>query len=392
MVRPLCCDKLGMRKGAWNEEDDEQMLAFVTKQPTGKGIRRCGKSCRIRKTNVSRNDHVRHESFTPQEEELIIKLHSAIGSRKAKAIGDPLDLSSSTCVTSYNLVLSSLNNAFKSNTMGFHIFSHYDINSCWLFPRWPIIAQQLPGRTDNDVKNYWNTKLKKKLSAMGIDPVTHRPFSQMLADYGNISGLTRSQTRIASLNRDNNNKINNTFFVSNQEIQHIQQIPETFFPNFNNSVKTEPPEAAIIKTDSLDLLKQLQAITHVKDPSTNPDISLTQFHVSLASSSSSSSSTCSATLNDHQTTTPQQQQQAFNWRDFLIENSQDDESFDAIGGIEVVKGNNGNDNNNNNNSNSPLMNNGVDEGCDGSFVEAMLDGENDMLLDFPGLLGEPVYY
>ena len=35
MVRPLCCDKLGMRKGSWNEEEDAQMLAFVTKQPTG---------------------------------------------------------------------------------------------------------------------------------------------------------------------------------------------------------------------------------------------------------------------------------------------------------------------------------------------------------------------
>ena len=31
--------------------------------------------------------------------------------------------------------------------------------------RWSLIASQLSGRTDNDVKNYWNTKLKKKLLA-----------------------------------------------------------------------------------------------------------------------------------------------------------------------------------------------------------------------------------
>ncbi|KAM7252071.1 hypothetical protein ACFE04_023954 [Oxalis oulophora] len=43
-------------------------------------------------------------------------------------------------------------------------------------------AAQLPGRTDNDVKNYWNTKLKKKLSGMGIDPVTHKPFSHLMAE------------------------------------------------------------------------------------------------------------------------------------------------------------------------------------------------------------------
>nr|GEW88960.1 transcription factor MYB35-like [Tanacetum cinerariifolium] len=71
---------------------------------------------------------------------------------------------------------------------------------------WPVIAQQIPGRTYNNVKNYWNTK-RKKLSAMGIDPVTHRPSSQILADYGNISGLTRTQTRMGSLSRDNNNSL-----------------------------------------------------------------------------------------------------------------------------------------------------------------------------------------
>ncbi|KAJ0085558.1 hypothetical protein Patl1_08051 [Pistacia atlantica] len=46
----------------------------------------------------------------------------------------------------------------------------------------PRNAAQLPGRTDNDVKNHWNTKLKKKLSGIGIDPVTHKPFSHLMAD------------------------------------------------------------------------------------------------------------------------------------------------------------------------------------------------------------------
>lgn len=41
--------------------------------------------------------------------------------------------------------------------------------------RWSSIATSLPGRTDNEIKNYWNTHLRKRLLSMGIDPVTHRP-------------------------------------------------------------------------------------------------------------------------------------------------------------------------------------------------------------------------
>eukprot|EP01018_Ginkgo_biloba_P022504 Gb_23244 [translate_table: standard] len=43
--------------------------------------------------------------------------------------------------------------------------------------KWSVIAAQLPGRTDNEIKNYWNSHLKKRLVRMGIDPVTHGPLT-----------------------------------------------------------------------------------------------------------------------------------------------------------------------------------------------------------------------
>ncbi|PWA76413.1 duplicated homeodomain-like superfamily protein [Artemisia annua] len=140
--RPPPCDKLHVEKGPWTAEEDAKILAYVashgignwTLVPQKAGLKRCGKSCRLRWTNYQRPD-LKHDSFTPIEVELILRYHQAIGSR------------------------------------------------------WSLIAKQLPGRTDNDVKNHWNTKLKKKLSKMGIDPITHKPFGHLLSDYGNINDI-----------------------------------------------------------------------------------------------------------------------------------------------------------------------------------------------------------
>lgn len=46
------------------------------------------------------------------------------------------------------------------------------------FLRWSQIAQQLKGRTDNEIKNYWNTHIKRKLYGRGVDPSTHKPLKQ----------------------------------------------------------------------------------------------------------------------------------------------------------------------------------------------------------------------
>ncbi|EEF36712.1 r2r3-myb transcription factor, putative [Ricinus communis] len=67
--------------------------------------------------------------------------------------------------------------------------------------RWSLIAGRIPGRTDNEIKNYWNTHLSKKLISQGIDPRTHKPLnpnpssSQINQDRNqNISGSKFEET------------------------------------------------------------------------------------------------------------------------------------------------------------------------------------------------------
>ncbi|KAI4334346.1 hypothetical protein L6164_019048 [Bauhinia variegata] len=152
MGRAPCCDKANVKRGPWSPEEDSKLKEYIEKHGSGgnwialpqkAGLRRCGKSCRLRWLNYLR-PNIKHGEFSDEEDRIICNLFANIGSR------------------------------------------------------WSIIAAQLPGRTDNDIKNYWNTKLKKKL--MGLLPPSHRkpPFPSSLQ---NTQSFPSSQSLSSSMYR-----------------------------------------------------------------------------------------------------------------------------------------------------------------------------------------------
>ncbi|KAL2325693.1 hypothetical protein Fmac_024751 [Flemingia macrophylla] len=153
MGRHSCCYKQKLRKGLWSPEEDEKLLRHITKYghgcwssvPKQAGLQRCGKSCRLRWINYLRPD-LKRGTFSQEEENLIIELHAVLGNR------------------------------------------------------WSQIAAQLPGRTDNEIKNLWNSCLKKKLRQKGIDPVTHKPLSEV--ENGEDNG--RSQEKAPEVSNELN--------------------------------------------------------------------------------------------------------------------------------------------------------------------------------------------
>ncbi|XWS38601.1 hypothetical protein CRYUN_Cryun19dG0145000 [Craigia yunnanensis] len=106
-----------MNRGAWTAEEDRKLAEYIEIHGAKRwktiaikaGLNRCGKSCRLRWLNYLR-PNIKRGNISDEEKDLILRLHKLLGNR------------------------------------------------------WSLIAGRLPGRTDNEIKNYWNSHLSKKIN------------------------------------------------------------------------------------------------------------------------------------------------------------------------------------------------------------------------------------
>ncbi|KAK3140014.1 hypothetical protein QOZ80_5AG0394120 [Eleusine coracana subsp. coracana] len=120
-------ERLELRRGPWTVDEDLALVNYITDHGEGRwnslaqaaGLNRTGKSCRLRWLNYLRPD-VKRGNFTADEQLLILDLHSRYGNR------------------------------------------------------WSKIAQHLPGRTDNEIKNYWRTRVQKHAKQLNCDANSKR--------------------------------------------------------------------------------------------------------------------------------------------------------------------------------------------------------------------------
>ncbi|PWA85391.1 myb domain protein 40 [Artemisia annua] len=188
MGRQPCCDRAGLKRGPWTMEEDRKLMSFIINNgiqcwrmvPKLAGLLRCGKSCRLRWINYLRPD-LKRGTFSEAEEDQIIELHARLGNR------------------------------------------------------WSKIASHFPGRTDNEIKNHWNTRIKKKLKLLGVDPNTHKHIDE---EKKQDSGEKNEQCAIMS--KAENTEVDYSWTNTNQENSTSISKSDTYSHSFEDSFSINP--------------------------------------------------------------------------------------------------------------------------------------------------------
>ncbi|XP_061357154.1 transcription factor RAX2 [Gastrolobium bilobum] len=192
MGRAPCCDKANVKRGPWSPEEDAKLKEYMEKHgtagnwislPQKAGLKRCGKSCRLRWLNYLR-PNIKHGEFSIDEDRIICSLFASIGSR------------------------------------------------------WSIIASQLPGRTDNDIKNYWNTKLKKKMMGMNLSALKkpHQVTFSSILQNSTPSSSSSSSSPISFRDSHNSYYHPHVSFTGSESISYSSSLLSGNFSTSANSI------------------------------------------------------------------------------------------------------------------------------------------------------------
>ncbi|XP_010250168.1 PREDICTED: transcription factor MYB114-like [Nelumbo nucifera] len=177
-----------LKKGPWNPEEDLLLTRYIETHGEGKwaivskrsGLMREGKSCRLRWKNYLR-PNLKRGGMSEEEEDLIIRMHKLLGNR------------------------------------------------------WSLIAGRLPGRTDNEIKNYWNTHLIKRYpQCKRVDQSNskRRKLSHSTNDRPICSGTTHSTTKKSDdEGGKNSTTVPNDTKSGNHDVEshHLSAYQGTFF-------------------------------------------------------------------------------------------------------------------------------------------------------------------
>ncbi|KAK6251846.1 hypothetical protein QUC31_013566 [Theobroma cacao] len=162
---------------------------------------RCGKSCRLRWINYLRPD-IKRGKFNLQEEQTIFQLHALLGNR------------------------------------------------------WSVIVSHLPKRTDNEIKNYWNTHLKRRLIKISLDPMTHKArTNHTLGSPGKNTASLSHMAQWESVRLLKPGVVAGMFTFASQDLRSL-----TSTPNFSDGT---PREIELHPQDSVEIqLKKWGLIMH----------------------------------------------------------------------------------------------------------------------------------